>query len=154
MSRALKGRKPSLATALRSWSNEIIMEIQGTADQGLTMPCKMIGLIGPEICLWLCPMHEASEKGKSSTQCFSRQAEARQMRKIPSWQLLQIGPSLKFCAVWPHLPTPCSSGFSVYLTSYLWEPGWGGSRCQLLGHCPQGAFLGERSCSTLCNLLR
>lgn len=48
------------------------------------MSCEIIGLIGPEICLWLWPTHEASEKSKSSVQYFSRHAEARQMRKIPS----------------------------------------------------------------------
>lgn len=48
------------------------------------MSCEVIGLKGPEICLWLWPMHEASEKGKGSAQYFSRHAGARQMRKIPS----------------------------------------------------------------------
>lgn len=61
MDRALKGRKPSLVTALRSWSNEIVMEIKETSDQRLILSREIIGLIGPEIYLWLWPMHEASE---------------------------------------------------------------------------------------------
>lgn len=114
------------------------------------MSCEIIGLIGPEICLWPWCVHEASEKGRSSAQCFSRHAEARRMREGFFWQLVSNRPwAWSFVQCCPH---PVHLDFWFVWAALLWELGREGSRCQLSGHHPRASSSRGGSYSTMCSL--
>lgn len=113
------------------------------------MSWEIIGLIGLEICLWPWFMNETSEKSQSSTQYFSRHAEARHMRESLSWRLLSVGPELEALCCVAYILLIWIFGLTDQLCCGSWAEKVTG---QLSGHHPQASSLRGRCCNTMYNL--